>query len=326
MTQSSVGWLLFLLITSTPMIGAAAEEAPSGVSSEAMVHFERGVELYRESNLDAALAEFVRANELSPSYHLLYNMAQVQAERHDYVHAVELLDAYLEQGGEQVPTARRAQVEEELARLQQRIATLWVSVDVDKGTLWVNDEVVATLPLKEPVLLNAGIARIRIEAAGRKTFVKEIGIAGGDKPRLSLSLESLPDTAPASPRDAELESGRSPLVSVGLVVGALGIAGIGVGAGFGVSVLDQSDTARQLCDGNLCTSERGVDAAKTAATHATIATIGFTAGSALLATGVMLWILGAQNSPENAERVDAGLRVAPLAGSSDLGMALSGKW
>jgi hypothetical protein len=328
MTRSSVGWLLWLLISSAPMIGAAAEPAPSGVSSEAMVHFKRGVELYRENNLDAALAEFVRANELSPSYHLLYNMAQVQAERHDYVHAVELLDAYLEQGGEQVPTARRVEVEEEVARLRQRIATLWVSADVDKATLWVNDEAVATLPLEKPVMLNAGIARLRVEAPGHETVVRELSIAGGDRPNLALSLEAVPSSAPALPpfSEAEPAPGWSPLRAVGFVAGALGMAGIGVGAGFGVSVMNQSKTARQLCDGNLCTSRRGVDAAETAATHATVATIGIAGGATLLVTGVVLWFSGAADSARGADRVDARVRVAPVASSSELGMALSGKW
>jgi hypothetical protein len=343
MTPSAIGPLVSLvplLILCTPLIAAAAgpaasdtpsaatSQVASSATSEAKAHFDRGVELYREGNLDAALAEFERANELSPSHHLLYNLAQVQAERHDYVHAVELLDAYLEQGGAEVPAARRAEVEQESARLRQRIAALWVSADVDAATLWVNDEAVATLPLHEPVMLNAGIARLRIEAAGRKTLIRELAVAGGDRPHLTLSLEIAPRTATALPleRDAEPASGWSPLRAVGFFTGAVGLAGIGVGSGFGISVLDQSKTARQLCDGDRCTSQRGVDAAQRAATYATIATIGVAAGGALLVTGVVLWLSGASDAGESAEPVSADVRVAPLAGSSELGMALSGKW
>jgi hypothetical protein len=340
MTPSAIGSLVSLLTLCTPLVGAAADpaasdtpsEAPSAATSEATskakAHFDRGVELYREGNLDAALAEFERANELSPSHHLLYNLAQVQAERHDYVHAVELLDSYLERGGAAVPAARRAEVEEEAARLRQRIAALWVSADVDTATLWVNDEAVATLPLHKPVMLNAGIARLRIEAVGRKTLVRELAVAGGDRPHLTLSLEVAPSAATAlSPeRDAEPASGWSPLRSVGFFTGALGVVGIGVGSGFGISVLDQSKTARRLCDGNRCTSQRGVDAAERAATYATIATIGVAAGGGLLVTGVVLWLSGAKNASDSAEPGNADVRVAPLASSSELGMALSGKW
>ena len=48
------------------------------------------------------LAEFMRAYELLPNYRVLYNIGQVQLERHDYVAALHAFDDYLEQGARDV--------------------------------------------------------------------------------------------------------------------------------------------------------------------------------------------------------------------------------
>jgi hypothetical protein len=322
-------WPLFIL--SAPAIGAAADPVAPAATAEASVHFNRGVELYREGNLDAALAEFVRANEISPNYRLSYNMAQVQIERHDYVRAVALLESYLEQGGAEIAAARRAEVEQEAARLRERIAVLWITADVEAASVWVNDERIAGLPLQKPVMLNAGVARLRVEAEGRKPYIAELSVAGGDRPRLELSLEVLPTNAPTltpaiAPNDAEPGAGWSPLRATGFASELLGVACLGVGVGFGVSVLNHADTANALCDGNRCTSQRGVEAAKTAATQATLATVGVASGAALIVTGAIFWFAGARDSSASGERAAPDVSVRPVASSSELALALSGRW
>ena len=70
-------WAAQLLIACATTTAVAAE--PEAVS-EAARHFKLGVQLHGEGNLDAALAEFTRANELAPSYRLLYNMAKVHGD------------------------------------------------------------------------------------------------------------------------------------------------------------------------------------------------------------------------------------------------------
>lgn len=326
-------WIaLDLLLLCTPAIAVAAEPVTPETTAAASAHFNRGVELYRQGNLDAALAEFVRANELSPSYRLLFNMAQVQMERHDYVRAIGLLESYLAQGGSEIAAERRAEVEQDLARLRQWVAALWVSANVEQATVWVNDERVATLPLEKPIMLNPGIARVRVEAHGHKPYLDELTVAGGDRPRLELSLEtqaSAPIGAVAQAKTdgvAEPVHAWSGLRVAGLVTGVIGAASLGVGIGFGLSAKSHAKTATDICDGNRCPSQEGVDAAETADQHATIATIGASAGAALLVMGTVLWFSGTSDADPSDERAASGVRVAPLAGPSELGMALSGTW
>jgi hypothetical protein len=213
-------WAIQLLI-----MCAAANAAAAGpeAASEASTHFNRAVQLYREGNLDAALAEFTRANELAPNYRLLYNMAQVQAERHDYVRALQLMQAYLQQGGAEIPAARRAEVEQEQTRLRERVALLWVSADAPGAKLFVNEEPVASLPLQALVPLNPGLIRVRVEADGRKPYIGDLNVAGGDRPRLEVALEVQPMVA-TGPREPEID--YTPVWISGVAAGALGIGAL----------------------------------------------------------------------------------------------------
>jgi len=131
-------------------------------------------------------------------------------------------------------------------------------------------------------------------------------------------------------RDVEPTSSLSALRVGALVVGGVGVASAAVGGAFGLSVLSNADTAKDSCDGNLCTTQRGVDAANTASNHATLATLGVSVGAALMATGAVLWIAGGDSSsePEMApeHRASARLRMTPIASASELGLALAGGW
>jgi tetratricopeptide (TPR) repeat protein len=123
--------------------------------------------------------------------------------------------------------------------------------------------------------------------------------------------------APASER----REGLSSVQLAGIFIGAAGVASLGVGTAFGLAANSDADIAHDLCDGNACASQRGVDAAKDATRAATISTATFVAGGALLATGLTMLVLG-NNAPE--ER--ATLQLKPYASPNHLGTQLTGRW
>jgi tetratricopeptide (TPR) repeat protein len=182
---------LLLIIVSLATHVAAAQEsttANSAALNEARTHFERGVELYREGSYNAALAEFERSNQLVPNYKLLYNLAQVQAERHEYVAAVKLLNEYLQTGGSAIAAERRQAVMQDLEKLRQRIAALSVDVSVDGVEVFVNDVSIGRSPLSEPVLVNVGTCRVRTEKAGFTPQSQTLTVAGADRLHVSFTL------------------------------------------------------------------------------------------------------------------------------------------
>jgi tetratricopeptide (TPR) repeat protein len=178
--------LASLFVTSVPAF--AADGVSADVVAESRVHFDRGVELYREGSLDAALAEFTRAFELTRDFRLLYNLGQVQAERHDYARAIGHLSEYLRQGSSELPRERRIEVDHQLTQMRQRVAELWVSADVPGADVWVGQHLAGQLPLSSAILVNAGPTTVRVVKSGYKPVVRELILAGGDRPRLELQL------------------------------------------------------------------------------------------------------------------------------------------
>ena len=104
-----------------------------------------------------------------------------------------------------------------------------------------------------------------------------------------------------------------------LALAGTGVIALGVGAGFALSAASQSDTWKHDCDGNVCQTQRGVDAAHTAADRAQVATIALAAGGALLAGGAAVWWLGAK--PEESPRV--ALQIVPVGPAAQLGASFS---
>lgn len=254
--------LVPILALSSARASASDDERPPAPNVlVARSHFLRGVELYRSGAYDAALAEFSRAYESAPHYRILYNLAQIQAQRHDYVASLELFRQYLEQGAGELSEARTAEVASEIAELTRRIARLHVESDVDGARLFVNDGPPVELPLAAPLLVNAGIHRLRLEKPGYLPAFRTVTLTGGDELSFSLDLtaelemdeESTPapvtlnmtQAAPEAPAQTALWAS---LTATGVLTGAA--------ATFGVLALGASDELdRQLADD---TAPRGV--------------------------------------------------------------------
>jgi hypothetical protein len=108
---------------------------------------------------------------------------------------------------------------------------------------------------------------------------------------------------------------------VGLVTGGVGVVGLALGAVFGLMSTSAWNNAKSACGGNpsLCTDvPSGQSDRSTALSEATVSTVGFVAGGALLATGAVLFLTG--GSRESA----TGLAFAPAVGPRQAGMALGG--
>lgn len=105
---------------------------------------------------------------------------------------------------------------------------------------------------------------------------------------------------------------------------------IGIGTGFGVAAMDDTRTVRDLCDGNLCREQRGIDAAESATELARVSTIAFASGGALLALGAAFYFWPGGDTTEQPEQASAsglellGAGVAPAAGGWSL--EVTGAW
>jgi hypothetical protein len=189
----------FLLVwTSTvASTGLSAELGPTtpkdaADAPKASTSFKQGVELYREASFEAALAEFRKAYQLSPSYKVLYNIAQTYFELHDYVNAQTNLRQYLSEGGSEIPAERRSEVQELFDKLGERIAYLEVETNVADADIRVDDVSVGVSPLSAAVPVNIGRRRVSAAKPGYAPAVRVVTVASRERLKVSLDVAQQP--------------------------------------------------------------------------------------------------------------------------------------
>ncbi|MDD5309447.1 MAG: hypothetical protein PHU25_19190 [Deltaproteobacteria bacterium] len=169
--------LLLALLTSASALASAAAGA-DGTDQEARRIFHEGVRSYERGSLVEALDAFQRAYALRPSFRILFNIGQAQAELGRPHRAVEAFEGYLAEGGERIAPDRRRTVEQELARLSRQIAR--VRFEGPEGAeLWIDGERKGYLPLAGPVLLQAGSHRLDVRHGREEPCTKKFAIEGG---------------------------------------------------------------------------------------------------------------------------------------------------
>ena len=168
-----------------------APSPPSASSSlkEADKHFRRGVELYEDSELAGAQAEFTRAYALYPNYKILYNLGQVAYQRQDYVQALEYFQHYLLDGGPALARDRRLKVDRDIERLERRIGRIAILTEgADDGSEILLDDVkVAIAPAIESIPANVGQRKLEIVRVDGGRVVRRVEVTGGEVARVRFA-------------------------------------------------------------------------------------------------------------------------------------------
>lgn len=176
-----------------------AEAPPTDAAvREAGKHYNRGLTLYREGEHTLAVIEFDRAYELVPDYRVLYNSGQVRIQLGQYTRARRALEQYQHEGGDRVPADRRESLKADLEMVAARTATLRVVTDVAGAEVLVDDEVVGTSPLTEPLMLNTGAHRLTLRKQGYRAATVRQALAGRDDLTVRIEAEAIPE-APRAP-------------------------------------------------------------------------------------------------------------------------------
>ena len=211
-----------------------AQSKPAAVTEDveaARSHFKLGVDSYRDGDLTTAMIEFKRAYAAAPNYRLLYNLGQVSRELREYPEAERYFRSYLKEGGSELDTARRHEVETEIAKVSARIASLVISVNEPDAELFVDDVAVGHAPLADVVRVSAGQRRVSASREGRRV-TRVIDAAGGETVVVELALEARPvEVAAPAPQPALRDTSEGPshtaTIALGVSTGALAI-GAGV--------------------------------------------------------------------------------------------------
>ena len=296
LSAASLG-VVIASLGSTLWTAPASARAPA--SSEAVALAERhaaeAFEAYQRHDYGRAVQLYRQAMDAAPSADIAYNIARVyDLGLCDPSRAIEWYERYLAD-----PSATTARVEKARARADELRAAR--GGNVQAACLQKEDD-------------RDGHESPQGTAAPREPLPE----IARDFPLDVIEPVTRRPTRPPTKSD-----GFAPLQTAALTLGSMGLVGVGVGVGFGLAARARSDEWQRDCDGNDCTSRRGVDAAESAEQSADIATVGFDAGGGLLALGAALWLI--DSGRERPERARA-LQVEPFFKGQGCGTLVSGSF
>jgi hypothetical protein len=103
----------------------------------------------------------------------------------------------------------------------------------------------------------------------------------------------------------------------------VGVLGVGAGAGFGGLAASQFSDAKTRCPDIKCGDQNAVNLSKSAGSMADVSTGMFAAGAAVLATGVVIFLVSPSSSPAAPARTSW---ITPLAGNGVAGLRAGSTW
>jgi hypothetical protein len=177
------------------------------------------------------------------------------------------------------------------------------------------------------------------EAAGQPPVTQSFVLKEGDKKRhekvvigappvAPIAPVRAPEPPPPAPQQAQSTSGWSTMRTLGVVLGGAGVAGIATGAVFGLMANSAWSNAQNECGtaSNCTRRAQALSDHDTTVTDATISTIGFIAGGALVAGGAVMFFLGGRPPSEAATPAQTSVTVAPAVGPRIAGLQLTGRF
>jgi hypothetical protein len=310
---------------------ASAQSAnhPSVVDAEAhrAELYREGVEAATAGRWGDARALFEGAAAIRSSPKVLFSLAQAEEQlglfataTADYGHA---LDGAKLAGEKDVVAAAehaRASVAPRVPHLRVRLAG---SAPTASATL--DDKLVS---LEVPIPVDPGTHRLVVTASGMRAASASVAIGERQELDVPVTLEPEPTAiamAPAAPASTPsappVRSSGPPWRVISLVAAGFGLVGIGVGSYFGVEAMSknsQSDAAGG-CVGDNC-PQAAATLRHDALSAATASTAAFVVGGALVAGGVVVWLVAPK------PRGDARVGVTPNALVGGRGLSIVGRW
>jgi PEGA domain len=179
-------WLLSLALCFA--FGSARAEPPSDVARrEAAQRFDRGLKLFNEQDNAGALAEFRRANELSPNAFVLYNIGLVEAAIGRPVEAFDALEQALRPGSGLKPELR-SRAQSVVAEQSARIGRVRVVTRPEGARVEVDGVVAGRSPLAEPLRVASGTHVLGAVLEQYAPARKEVSVAGNQEIAVELEL------------------------------------------------------------------------------------------------------------------------------------------
>jgi hypothetical protein len=325
-----------MTILRTALIAGALLLATSGRAApppEAVKLFSKCVADFQAGRLAPARVCFLKVWAIYKSSVVLFNLGRTEEGLGNLVEAWEAYQGCAADASGTLKDDERADVLVRLEALKRRVALLTLP-QLPAGATCSVDGKARDLVIAGGIAVLPGEHEVRVEAAGLPPWSDRVTVAAGETRALAVALTppaSVPAvppppappvavTPPPPPPAPPPPSGMSGMRTLGIVIGAVGIASLATGTTFGVLASNKNHDAGTWCSSttpNLC-DPQGVALTNDAKNYALISTITFVAGGVALATGVVMFFMG------GAERRAPRARLLPNLGPGLAGLTLHG--
>ncbi len=331
---------------------ATAGAQSSGNQAAAEALFKQGRDLMASGHLAEACPKLAESQRLDPGTGTLLNLATCY-ERNGQVASAWVTYKEAATAAQNADQPERAQLaRRKAAELEPRLPTLTIVVPAaaDRPDLEIrrDGEAIGRPGWGVPIPVDPGVHSVEAKAAGRKAWQGQASVEGAAPASIEVPplAETTPDTAappaPASgspagaasappapqpvapmppPAPAAGSHGSGQRV-IGLVTGAVGLAGLVVGTTFGVIAGSDNNDAKTHCPTDSTCTAQGVASTTSALHAATASTVAFVAGGALTAVGLVLYLTAPSDGPRSSGRIG----LSPLVGAATGGVTLHGGW
>lgn len=209
---------LSLALPAAAFAQSAATPAPLSetLKGEAKQAYDGAKLLFDDGDPAGAFTKFNRAYELSKEPRLLWNMAICEKELRHYASAARLVGRYLSEAGRTISAESRANALATQKALRGFYSELTLRSLPVGARVSVDGVSAGAAPLKDPVPVDLGQRRIRVELDGHEPFERQLDVPGATPVTLEVSLVPLKSASSLSVST----KGRTDVISVdGKVVG-----------------------------------------------------------------------------------------------------------
>jgi hypothetical protein len=305
--------------------------------------YQEGKRLMNERKFDQACPKLLESHKLDPATGTLLNLAACYEGAGKYASAWAYYNDALGAAKRGNQEARVTYASEQLKKIEERLTRLQIELapgaSVPGLEVKLDGQTISSAALGFPSPVDPGKHVVEASAPGKKSVRVEV-VANAPKTVVKTVVPVLEDETGAAPEVAapqpdsaspatepSTKSSGSGLTTLGWVLGGVGVAAIGAGVVFNLSArsdVDRSDNAcTQPPDGNTCRDRNDQieyrDAVSAAETKSTISYVGLGLGSAALATGITLLIVGGGDDHEAPP-------VALAVTERSVGLSAGGTW
>ena len=306
--------------TRAVVVVAAMTAVAHAQGAEAEALFREAKKLMKQHAFAAACEKFEASEHLEPAPGTELNLADCRENTGQTASAWAMFVKAAQTAKRNGDRKREAEARRRAARLEPRLVYLTIAVAkrarVAGLVIRRNDIVVDVGQYDQPVPVDPGDYTVTAEAPGHDRWQDAISLGKTNKtievPQLDLAIAPPPPVRPVEAvRAPETSSVWTARRRTAVVLGALGVAAVGTGIGFGVRANNFESQSEVICQTSRCNNPDAIDLNRKARRDGLIANLGMIGGGAVVAGAIALWITGGPKRPD-------GISIVPSIGPSGI--------